>query len=385
MNFPAPLARLQPHLVTVSPLERLRAAGGAAIGILIVGIIGMLTLPAPSAPLLIAPLGASAVLLFAVPASPLAQPWSVLGGNVIAAVVGVTCSLFVPEPSVAAALAVGTSIGLLLTLRCLHPPSGAVALTAVVGGPALQDLGYWYVLWPVLVGSLALLLAAVAYNRLTGKVYPHVVPANPLVVSAGQSGGLGVTVADLTSAIRERDEVVPVDPQDLEDMLQRAEVLAFNRRSGGVIAAAVMSQGVASVGPGTSLRVTLKLLRSNGVKAVPVVNASRRVVGIVTQTDILDKADWGPSATGSGLGWRLRSVTNSDRPLRGKARDVMTSDVHCVLTSTPIARVVQVMAETGHHHVPVVDSEGVLAGMVTQSDVVAALFRVNQSELALSA
>lgn len=137
--------------------------------------------------------------------------------------------------------------------------------------------------------------------------------------------------------------------------------------------------------PGTSLRVTLKLLRINGVKAVPVVNANRRVVGIVTQTDILDKADWGPSATGSGLGWRLRSITNSDRPLRGMARDVMTSDVRCVLTSTPIARVMQVMAETGHHHVPVVDSQGALAGMVTQSDVVVALFKVNESELALSA
>lgn len=352
---------------------------------MIVGIIGMLTLPAGNAPLLIAPLGASAVLLFAVPASPLAQPWSVLGGNLIAALVGVTCNLFVPEPSVAAALAVGISIGMLLTLRCLHPPSGAVALTAVVGGPAIQDLGYWYVVWPVFAGSFALLLAAVAYNRLTGKFYPHVVQTYSPVVSAGRSGGLGITVADLTTAIRERDEVVPVDPQDLEDVLQRAEILAFNRRSGGVVAAAIMSQGVASVGPGTSLRVTLKLLRSNGVKALPVVNASRRVVGIVTQTDILDKADWGPSATGSGLGWRLLSVTNSDRPLRGKARDVMTSDVHCVVNSTPIVRVVQVMAETGHHHVPVVDSEGVLAGMVTQSDVVAALFKINQSELALSA
>lgn len=385
MKTPALLSRILPHLVDVSPIERLRSAAGACIGILVVGIVGMLALPAGSAPLLIAPLGASAVLLFAVPASPLAQPWSILGGNGIAAVVGVTCALFVPDQSVAAALALGVSIGLLLTFRCLHPPSGAVALTACLGGPVIHELGYWYVLWPVLAGSLILLLAAIAYNRLTGKVYPHVNQPHAPVVSTGTSGGLGVTVEDLTTAIRERDEVVPVDPADLEGVLQRAEVLAFNRRSGGVIAAAVMSQGVASVAPGTSLRVTLRLLRSNGVKALPVIDGNRRVVGIVTQTDILDKADWGPSATGSGLGWRLRSPTNSDRPLRGKVRDVMTPDVRCVLTSTPIARVVQVMAETGHHHVPVVDAEGTLAGMVTQSDVVAALFKVNQAELALSA
>ncbi|KKB77005.1 hypothetical protein VW35_15890 [Devosia soli] len=382
---PPLLNRLLPHVVSVSPLERLRAAGGAAIGILFVGIIGMLTLPIGSGPLLIAPLGASAVLLFAVPASPLAQPWPVLGGNVIAALVGVSSGLFVADVPTAAALAVGVTIGLLLTFRCLHPPSGAVALTAVVGGPAIHDLGYWYVLWPVLAGSFSLLIAAAAYNRLTGKVYPHAAQPLSPVVSAGRSGGFGVTVADLTTAIRERDEIVPVDPQDLEDVLQRAEILAFNRRSGGVVAAAVMSQDVASVRPATSLRVTLKLLRSNGVKAIPVVNDDRRVVGIVTQTDILDKAEWGPMATGSGRGWPLRSAANSDSPLRGKARDIMTSDVRCVLISTPIARVAQVMAETGHHHVPVVDSEGKLAGMVTQSDIVTVLFNVNKLELARSA
>lgn len=385
MKIPALFSHLVPHLVAVSPLERLRAAMGACLGILVVGIIGRLALPAAAAPLLIAPLGASAVLLFAVPASPLAQPWSIIGGNGIAAVVGVVAAMLVPDQSVAAALALGVSIGLLLTFKCLHPPSGAVALTAVLGGPAIHDLGFFYVLWPVLTGSLALLMAAIGYNRLTGKVYPHRVQVHAPVVSASKTGGLGVTVDDLTTAIRERDEVVPVDPDDLEEVLQRAEVLAFNRRSGGVIASAVMSQKVASVMPGTSLRIALRLLRSNGVKALPVVDAERRVVGIVTQTDLLDKADWGPSATGSGLGWRLRSIGNSDRPLRGKVRDVMTSDVRSVTVSTPIARVVQVMAETGHHHVPVVDAAGKLAGMVTQSDVVAALFHVNQAELARTA
>jgi CBS domain-containing membrane protein len=385
MNTPTFLSRLVPHLVAVSPVERLRAAVGACLGILAVGIIGRLALPAAAAPLLIAPLGASAVLLFAVPASPLAQPWSIIGGNGIAAVVGVMAAMLVPDQSVAAALALAVSIGLLLTFKCLHPPSGAVALTAVLGGPAIHDLGFLYVLWPVLAGSLALLGVAIGYNRLTGKAYPHRAQGHVPVAAAGRTGGLGVTVDDLTTAIRERDEVVPVDPDDLEQVLQRAEVLAFNRRSGGVIASAVMSQSVASVMAGTSLRIALKLLRTNGVKALPVVDAERRVVGIVTQTDLLDKADWGPSATRSELGWRLRTIGNSDRPLRGKVRDVMTSEVRSVPVSTPIARVVQVMAETGHHHVPVVDAEGQLAGMVTQSDVVAALFHVNQAELARTA
>lgn len=378
-------SRLRPALVAVSPAERLRAALGALLGILAVAGLSVVTTTHLQVPLLIAPLGASAVLLFAVPSSPLAQPWAILGGNGIAAFIGVTAALFIPQEAVAAAVALGVSILVLLSLKCLHPPSGAVALTAALGGPAIHDLGYLFVLWPVLSGSLALLVVAVVYNRLTGKHYPHIaLPYMPTAAPAS-SGSLGVTVDDLATAIRERDEVVPVDPSDLEEVLQRAEVLAFARRSGGVVAAAVMAQNVASVGPGTSLRVALRLLRTNGVKALPVVDSTRRVVGIVTQTDLLDKADWGPSSTGSGLGWRLRSINNSDRPLRGKARDVMTTNVRTVPVSTPIARVVQVMAETRHHHLPVVAADGTLAGMVTQSDVVAALFRVNAAELALTA
>src|SRR5215217_4512356 len=122
MNVRALLAPLLPHLVTVSPLERLRAAGGATIGILIVGIIGMMTMPAGSGPLLIAPLGASAVLLFAVPASPLAQPWSVLGGNTISAFIGVIVAHFVRDPILAIGFGVSIAIAAMSFARCLHPP-----------------------------------------------------------------------------------------------------------------------------------------------------------------------------------------------------------------------------------------------------------------------
>ncbi len=338
--------------------------------------------------MLMAPLGASAVLLFAVPSSPLAQPWSILVGNCLAALVGVTTALVIPQPLIASALAVAASIALMLTFRCLHPPSGAVALTAVIGGPAINSLGYSFVLWPVGLNSVLLLLLAVLFNRMTGKEYPHRSPGGvsfPSTAGSEVSGSLGVTVHDLSTAIRERDEIVPVDLADLEDVLQRAEALAFSRRSGGVVAGAVMSRQMITVTPGTSLRIALRLLRSHGLKALPVVNEVRTVVGILTATDLLEKADWGPSPVSTGLGWRLSSMTNSDRPLRGKARDVMSTRVRSVPSTMPIARVVQVMAETGHHHLPVLDDHGALIGMVTQSDVLRALFHVNMEELTLIA
>lgn len=116
------LRRLLPEATPVSPKERLRAALGALAGILVTGLLGSLALKADATlPALVAPMGASAVLLFAVPSSPLAQPWSILGGNIVAALVGVTATLFIPSPFLASAVAIAVAIAAMMTLRCLHP------------------------------------------------------------------------------------------------------------------------------------------------------------------------------------------------------------------------------------------------------------------------
>jgi len=381
-------ARLIPNMVSVSPAERLRAALGAFLGILLTAGVSALALgQGPELPLLVAPIGASAVLLFAVPSSPLAQPWSLLMGNCLAAMVGVSCAALIGPTPIAAALAAAVSIGLMLSFKCLHPPSGAVALTAVIGGPAITDLGYGFVIWPVGINSILLLFAAVAFNRLTGKQYPHrPAPAPTIeakVIPFAPKVSLGISVEDLKSAIRERDEVVSVDPADLEEMLERAALLAFSRRSAGITAGMVMTRDVVSVQPGTSLRVALRTMRSHEVKALPVVDMSGQVAGILTQTDILEKAEWGPMIhASSGLGWRLRSMSNSDKPLRGKVRDVMTSQVATVTEAMPIALVIKLMLDSGHHHLPVAGDNNTLKGMVTQADLIAALFGAGMDDLA---
>jgi CBS domain-containing membrane protein len=373
------LQRFVPGLAPVSLGERLRASIGAVIGILITGVVASLALGATSdLPLLIAPMGASAVLLFAVPASPLAQPWSILGGNTVAALIGVTCAIWIGNPVLAAAVAAGVAIAAMMALRCLHPPSGAVALTAVLGGPAIQEAGYWFVVWPVGVNSLLMLMAALIFNNLTGRRYPHlapVAPANPhRTADPLPSARLGFTSADLDAVLRQYDQVLPVATDDLEDILHRAEIRAYDRRSGGVSCAQVMSRDVATVERKTPLREALRLLRAHHVKALPVIDGERRVVGIVTQTDLLDKADWGMAAMGTGLGWRLRSIGNSDRQLKGVVEDIMSTPVKSARPDMHIAQLVPMMADAGLHHLPVVDDDGILVGIVTQSDVIAAMF-----------
>ena len=151
----------------------LRASIGALVGILITGYVTEAALGmSMGLPLLIAPMGASAVLLFAASSSPLAQPWNVLGGNTIAALVGVFTYMWLKDPIAASGVALAGSIGLMSLLGCLHPPSGAIALTAVLGGSSVHDLGYTFVLWPVGVNTVLLLASALIFNNLTGLRYP---------------------------------------------------------------------------------------------------------------------------------------------------------------------------------------------------------------------
>ncbi|MFD1331213.1 HPP family protein, partial [Methylopila musalis] len=166
------LRRLTPDLPRYSRKEHAASAVGAFVGILATGVVSHMAVGAAgwSLPALIAPMGASSVLLFAVPASPLAQPWSIMGGNVVAAVIGVAAAQLIPSPFLAAAVAAGLAIAAMIALRCLHPPSGAVALTAVLGGAPVHDLGFGFALWPVAANSALLLASALVFNALVGRV-----------------------------------------------------------------------------------------------------------------------------------------------------------------------------------------------------------------------
>lgn len=147
-------------------LEQAWAGLGALIGLLLVGIIGRLALGNGSElPFLIAPMGAAAVLLFAVPHSPLAKAWPVIGGNTLSALVGVCCANLIADPLFAASIACGLSIALMMMAGCLHPPGGAVSLTAVLGGPSVQSIGFGFAIWPVAISALVLFATAALFSR----------------------------------------------------------------------------------------------------------------------------------------------------------------------------------------------------------------------------
>jgi len=150
----------------VSHTEKLIAGIGGFLGIFFISIISFQFVGAEGAAFIVPSMGASAVLVFAVPHGKLSQPWSLFGGHLVSAAIGVACYQNVPNVFLAAGIAVGLSITFMHILKCIHPPGGATALAAVIGGPAIQDLGYLYILNPIWVNTFIIFIVAILFNRI---------------------------------------------------------------------------------------------------------------------------------------------------------------------------------------------------------------------------
>jgi len=204
------------ELSPVSHTERALSAIGGFLGIYGILQISALFVSPLAAALIVASMGASAVLLFAVPHGPLSQPWPVIGGHMVSAVIGVSCAKLVPDALLAAALAVGLAIGAMHYLRCIHPPGGASALVAVVGGSSVHALGYQYVITPVLLNVLVIVAVAVLFNfPFAWRRYPAELkkkrPPDPLHPQRRSS----ISHEDLVYALSEVDSFIDVSEQDL--------------------------------------------------------------------------------------------------------------------------------------------------------------------------
>ncbi|MBV7454556.1 HPP family protein [Acidovorax sp. sif1233] len=355
-NFwPAPLG--------IDGRERLRFIAGAVIGVLITALLSRWWAgDAASGPWMVASLGASAVLVFGMPSSPLAQPWPVLGGSTLSALVGALCSAVVPDPVISGALAVGLAIALMVPLRCLHPPGGAMALYVVL----TAGDGLHLAVFPILFNVVILLIAAMVYNGLTGRRYPHpqrVAPRTHVAKGA-------FTASDVDAALAHYNQVLDVSRADLEGLLHLAGRAAFQRTLGDVRCADIMSKPPFAVEAGVSLKEAWTLMRSEQIKALPVVDMQRQVIGIVTVADFMRLANLDLH---EGLGQRLRALVMGRSGQPTAVDQIMSHPVQVARTGQHAMDLVPLFSQGGHHHIPIVDEEDRLAGVITQTDLVRTL------------
>ncbi len=212
---PAWLRMLGIELSPVSHRERLVSALGGFFGIAVVFWISHVVLGDVSSPLMVLSMGSTAVMLFAVPHGALSQPWPLIGGHLLAGLIGIACLLYVPDPMLAASLAAGLSIGAMHYLRCIHPPAGATALAAALGGESVRAMGFGFVLAPVMLNVLIILFAAVAFNALfPWRRYPAAL-ARGATASAPAAGYEAISHEDFVFALSQMDSFIDISEEDL--------------------------------------------------------------------------------------------------------------------------------------------------------------------------
>lgn len=330
--------------------ERLIAVAGAIIGIVTTGLLcGVLAGTGAAHPLLVAPMGASAVLLFAVPASPLAQPWSILGGNVLSAVVGIAVALAVPNATVAAGLGVGLAIAVMSLARCLHPPGGAVALSAVLGGAAGSAHPFMFALYPVGLNSLLLILAGLAFHRMSGHTYPHRAKLTESAHGTQDSAPLsrsGVRPSDVDAALESFGDTLDINRDDLLQLFELAGLSAAERQVEQLSCNDIMSRDVITIAATAPVEEAHRLLRARHLRALPVENVSGQLVGVITWPD-LDK--------------------------QGAFASEIMAPADTAHVSAPAAALLAPLANGHGHEVMIVDDNMHLQGIVTQTDIIASL------------
>jgi len=208
------LLGIQPNNTTLS--EKLISGITGFIAIYAVTVLSGSLIDTQDMPLIVSSIGSSAVLLFAAPHGRFSQPWNLMGGHLIAATIGVSCAMLSPSPLLASSAAVGLSILAMYLLRCVHPPAGASAMLAVIGGPQIQGLGYEFVLVPLMLNVIIIFVLAIAINYLFAwRRYPAALQAGGEEPVA-RPGASGVEQEDIDFALREIGSYIDVTEEDLE-------------------------------------------------------------------------------------------------------------------------------------------------------------------------
>ena len=370
------------HLVAdtppLLPAERWKSALGVFVGLLLAA--GALLLMPAGHLHPIAVLGATATILFVVPHSPMAQPWSVFGSYLAATVFGLAAPAAIPWGLPAGAVALAATIWFMTRYKCVHPPAGAlVLLVAADTGPGLAPGLHMAEI--VMSNAVAIILTALLVNNLLlRRRYPQCRAMAPaasphLTADPLPSERTGLSHEDLEYAVQAQGTFVDIQESELLAIYRLAVDHAFERHL-GMTCGDIMARDVVTVEFGTPLEKAWDLLRRHKVKALPVVDRSRRVLGIISTADFLRQLD---DTTAAGLAVRLQGLL---RRLPGMASEraevvgeIMSTEVHTATVATPAVDLVYQLSDQGLHNIPVVNRQGALIGMVTQSDLITALYR----------
>ncbi|MFJ5299286.1 HPP family protein [Pseudomonas sp. NPDC088368] len=272
-----------PYSLNTHPAEWSRAALGAGLGILVTVLLSRQLFGIEATLHLLGPLGASAVLLFAVSTGALAQPWAIMGSYLISALVGLLCFHLFGDGITAIGVAIFLAILSMCVCRCLHPPAAGVAFSVITSSQALTGPD-WQALLPIMLNAGCLLVTALVYNNLTRMRYPRA-QANATPAPPTESSVSHFNSADLDKALDDVGTFVDVSREDLEAILHKTEAHAQHRNRTDIDTAQIIERSTQGVSLEHSVADVMKMLGGQGRKYLPVLDADRKVIGIISLID----------------------------------------------------------------------------------------------------
>ena len=365
------------RLSAIPLTERLKVALAAFIALFIVTYTSMQLADMASTAVLLASMGASSVLLFGLPNSPLAKPWSFVGGHLISGTVGLLCSHLFTDLALMAAVTIGCVLFVMYLFECMHPPGGATALVPVIAS-ADTVLGYDFLLYPVALNVFVMLAVALLLQKFwlkQGMQKPSQ-QYDPIHLHHDKSplNRLGLQTEDLLSALNSFDTVIDISEQDLERLYHQAQLHAYQRKSGEIRCSDIMSRDLITVKPDTAVATAWQLLRKHKISMLPVVNDEQHLLGVISTVDFLKNLKvphyWGLLRHVNQLLLRNKHSSQYKR----NVADIMVSKLTVAHEHEHIAALVPVLSDQGLHHIPVLNAQQQLVGVITQSDLIAALF-----------
>lgn len=330
-----------PESSGLSLSQRLVIVAGACLGIGLTALLcGWLKLQVASSLWIMAPLGATAAQIFAVPSSPMSQPWPVVAGHAVSALAGLIVYHLFGHTSLAAALAVGLAVLLMIQARALHPSGGGTALLIVLS----RTSDWTFILFPAVTNAFLLVAAAMAWHRVTGQAYPR---AQRLVRTPHNMALHRFVPDDLEAALKTAG-MLEISPGDAERLIAVTELQAFRRMAAGLTCGDVMTRNVHTIAAATRVQAAQKIMRQRDVNALPVTDDDNRVLGLLRMEETLARPD-------------------------ARAYEVMMLDYFRRDPKAPAAELIDLFEQSDRRYVVVLD-EGRLAGIIAKSDLMASLF-----------
>jgi len=366
---------LVPEKYTVTHKEMLIASASAFFGLLLLTYTSSIFISGPALPILVASMGASSVLLFAAPASPMSKPWAFIGGQLVSGIIGVSCYRYIHDLAIAVAVAVALSMFMMHILRCLHPPGGATALAAILGGPEIHTLGYAFVITPVAINVFILLTFSLIINELVNR-RKHIFSSsgNDEPLLAAIRGITPFSKTDLTAALKDLDTYIDVSQDDLNEIFSLALVHSKMRDTQDIYCKDIMQKDPITFEFGSELEESWLGLHKNNLTTAPVVDKGNHLLGLIDISNFIDNANM---FSDRSLTQRLTKLIKQTPGFHSNKPEVvgqiMLTDINTVSESDPIDKLMGIFSATDAKLIPVLDRSKKLSGTINKTDLVKAL------------